>query len=141
MPLLHLVAACAIKAPPGRVMKRTSCCFSRSLNSANGRGDATILRPRARRLRDDTADLKERHEMDMRVKGRPSRPSPTRSGDAALLYGQWGGGADNGEGDNGNWNRRGAGLRRMIRCQCGAVPIACTSLDVPIAPGEVRMSR
>ena len=75
--------------------------------------------------------------MDVHVKGRPSRPSPTRSGDAALLYGQWGGGADNGEDENDNGSRHDAGLRRMIRCQCGAVPqIACTSLDVPIAPGD-----
>merc|ERR1712164_100272 len=139
--LLLLMAARAVKAPPGRATKRTSRRFSRSLISANGRGDATILQPRARRLLHNTADLKGRHEMDMRVKGRPSRPSPTRSGNAALLYGQWGGGADNGEDDNDNGSRHGAGLRRMIRCQCGAVPIACTSLDVPIAPGEVRMSR
>ena len=125
-----------MKAPPGRVMKRTSCCFSRSLILAYGRGDTAMERLRARQLRDDTADLKERHEMDMRVKGRPSRPSPTRSGDAALLYGQWEDGADNGEDDNDNGSRNGAGLRRMIRCQCGAVPIACTSLDVPIAPGD-----
>ena len=140
-PLLHLMAACAMEAPPGRAMKRTSRRFSRSLILANGRGDATILRPRARQPLHNTADLKERHEMDVRVKGRPSRPSPTRSGNATLLYGQWGGGADNGEDDNGNGSRHGAGLRRMIRCQCGAVPIACTSLDVPMAPGEVRMSR
>jgi len=136
-----LKAACAMDAPQGRATKRTSRRFSRSLISANGRGDATILQPRARRLLHNTADLKGRHEMDMRVKGRPSRPSPTRLGKAALLYGQWGGGADNGEDDNDNGSRHGAGLRRMIRCQCGAVPIACTSLDVPIAPGEVRMSR
>merc|ERR1712093_195311 len=117
------MAACTMKAPPGRAMKRTSSRFSRSLNSANRRGDATILRPRARRLRDDTADLKERREMDMRVKGRPSRPSPTRFGKATLLYGQWGGGADNGEDENDNGSRHGAGLRRMIRCQCGAVQL------------------
>ena len=120
-----------------RATKRTSCRFSRSLISANGRGDATILQPRACRPLHNTADLKERHEMDVHVKGRPSRPSPTRSGDAALLYGQWEGGADNGEDDNDNGSRNGAGLRRMIRCQCGAVPqVACTSLDVPIAPGS-----
>jgi len=124
-----------------RATKRTSCRFSRSHILAYGRGDTVMKRPRARRVLHNTADLKERHEMDVHVKGRPSRPSPTRSGDAALLYGQWGGGADNGEDDNGNGSRHGAGLRRMIRCQCGAVPIACTSLDVPIAPGEVRMSR
>jgi len=121
-------------APPGRAMKRTSRRFSRSLFSAYGRGDPAMGRLRARQLRADTTDLKGRHEIDMRVKGRPSRPSPTRLGEAALLYGQWGGGADNGEDDNGNGSRHGAGLQRMIRCQCGAVPIACTSLDVPIAP-------
>ena len=40
--------------------------------------------------------------MNERIKGRLSRPSLTRSGNAALLYGQWGGGADNGEDDNDN---------------------------------------
>ena len=124
-----------------RATKRTSCRFSRSLIPAYGRGDSAMPRPCARRLRDDTADLNGRQEMNERVKGRLSRTSPTRFGKAALLYGQWGDGADNGEDDNDNGSRNGAGLRRMIRCQCGAVPIACTSLDVPIAPGEVRMSR
>jgi len=135
------MAARAVKAPSGRVTKRTSRRFSRSLISAYGRGDTAMKRPRARRLLHNTADLKERQEMNERIKGRLSRPSPTRSGKAALLYGQWGDGADNGEDDNGNGSRHGAGLRRMISCQCGAVPIACTSLDVPIAPGEVRTSR
>jgi len=79
-----------MNAPQERAMKRTSCRFSRSLISANGRGDATILQPRARRPLHNTADLKERHEMDVHVKGRPSRSSPTRFGEAALLYGQWG---------------------------------------------------
>jgi len=81
-------------------MKRTRCRFSRSLISANGRGDATILRPRARRPLHNTADLKERHEMDAHVKGRPSRSSPTRFGKAALLDGQWG----RSQGSN-QWNR------------------------------------
>merc|ERR1711959_57366 len=85
-----LKAACAMDAPPGRAMKRTSRRFSRSLFSAYGRGDPAMGRLRARQLRADTTDLKGRHEMDMRVKGRPSRPSPTRLGKAALLYGQWG---------------------------------------------------
>ena len=85
-----LIVSQPMNAPQERAMKRTSCRFSRSLISAKERGDATILRPRARRLRDDTADLKERHEMDVHVKGRPSRSSPTRFGKAALLDGQWG---------------------------------------------------
>merc|ERR1711959_530865 len=107
-------------------MKRTSCRFSRSLISAYGRGDTAMKQPRAHRPLHYTADLKGRHEMDMRVKGRPSRPSPTRSGDAALLYGQWGGGADNGEDDNDNGSRHDAGLRRMFdvpRCpRCSMFP-------------------
>merc|ERR1711998_525049 len=85
-----LKAACAMDARQERATKRTSRRFSRSLISANGRGDATILRPRARRPLHNTADLKERREMDVRVKGRQSSPSPTRSGNATLLYDQWG---------------------------------------------------
>jgi len=85
-----LKAACAMDARQERATKRTSRRFSRSLISANGRGDATILRPRARRPLHYTADLKGRHEMDVHVKGRPSRSSPTRFGKAALLYDQWG---------------------------------------------------
>jgi len=93
-----------MNAPQERAMKRTSCRFSRSLISANGRGDATILQPRARRPLHNTADLKERHEMDVHVKGRPSRSSPTRFGKAALLYDQWG--AEPKE----RWSRAGYGL-------------------------------
>ena len=124
--------------PQGCTTKRTSCCFSRTLISVNGRSDATILRLCTHRLRADTADFKGRHEMDMHVKGQPSRPSPARSGDAALLYGQWGGRANNGEDDDDNGSQHDAGLRRMICCQCGAVLIACTSLDV--VPALMRRS-
>jgi len=93
-----------MNAPPGRATKWTSYRFSRSLILAYGRGDSAMPRPRARRLRDDTADLKGRHEMDVRVKGRPSRSSPTRFGKAALLYDQWG--AEPKE----RWSRAGYGL-------------------------------
>jgi len=79
-----------MNAPQERATKWTSYRFSRSLILAYGRGDSAMPRPRVRRLRHDTADLKERHEMDAHVKGRPSRSSPTRFGEATLLHGQWG---------------------------------------------------
>jgi len=131
-----------MNAPPRRATKRASCRFSRSLISAYRRSDTAMRQPRARQLRADTTDLKGRHEIDVRVKGQVSRSSPARSGNAVLLYDQWGGRADNGEDNNDNRNQHSAGLRRMICCQCGAMlQIACTSLDVLIAPGEVWMSR
>jgi hypothetical protein len=85
-----LKAACAMDARQERATKRTSRRFSRRLISAYGRGDSVMPRPRARRLRDDTADLNGGQEMNERVKGRLSRTSPTRFGKAALLYDQWG---------------------------------------------------
>ena len=76
-------------APQERATEQTSRRFSRSRISAYGRGDTATKRLRARRLRADTADLKGRHEMDVRVKGRPSSSPLARFGKAALLHGQW----------------------------------------------------